>query len=105
MALENDPALRIGNPPGWVVALTGFAQDSLVHDWRKYLEFIGKFFATRPEFRNWSAKKLVAYGFAAQAFKNRSRGNKKLARKCSMIAILNDFSLFRNRGLVKLLLL
>jgi hypothetical protein len=103
-AVEYDPSLTRADPPRpprWVIALSGHALSSLVHDWRAYVRVVAANLPDEQEFAHWSRGRLTASVLAARAFRWRQYGHNLDARASALAAIMRDPFLVRNRGLVK----
>jgi hypothetical protein len=104
-ALSLDPDLNASVSPKWITALIGYALGNLVLDPASYIKYVSSHLPRTPEFKTWSRRRLTAHLLAAQAFEMLVRGEKPSARSHAVQAIISDFRLIKNRGLVKIPLL
>ncbi|MCJ7568848.1 MAG: glycosyltransferase [Anaerolineales bacterium] len=100
-AIAFDPDLTSGDPPQWVIGLSGFAQGPLVDDEEVFTKTLMTNLPQSPEFKNWTIREFKTQMNVTKAFEMFFAGQRSKARWYAIIAIVSDLSLIlRNHGLL-----
>jgi len=103
-AVRRNPELTCGDPPGWVVAICGHALGPLINRPEDFIRCASANLPVRSEFEGWTFRRLMGHFRASQAFRLLQAGENTQARLSAVRAMLRDFRLLSNRGMLSIAL-